>query len=245
MITEAHMIILPAIDLLEGKCVRLVQGDYGSSQQVAESAIETAKKFLDCGAEWLHVVDLDGARDGGQRNFTVIEKLCNLGLKVQTGGGIRTEASIRSCLNAGVSKVILGSAAAEQPEFLNQALQLFGESIIVGVDAKNEFVRTAGWLKESGLHYLSFAEDLERRGVKEIIYTDISRDGTLQGVNLEHMKRLKEHVKIRITASGGIRDIGDIEQLTQLGLYGAICGKSLYSGRLDLRRAIERAKDVS
>ncbi len=236
------MIILPAIDLLGGKCVRLVQGDYSRCQQVAEDAVQTAKLFLDQGAEWLHVVDLDGAREGGRRNFSTIERLCGLGLKVETGGGIRSIGSIRECLNAGVDKVILGSAAVDQPEFLEEAISLFQEQVIVGVDAKDEYVRTSGWLKNSRLHYLDFAKELQAKGVREIIYTDISRDGTLQGVNLEQMQCLMDSVNLRLTASGGIRDLLDIERLAEMKLYGAICGKSLYSGSLDLRQAIERAK---
>lgn len=234
------MIIIPAIDLLDGKCVRLYQGDYNKASKVAADPVETAKRFLDEGATHLHVVDLDGAREGKQRNFTILEKLCSIGLNVQTGGGIRNIDNVRACFESGVSKVIIGSAAVEDRAFLDNALSLYKDRIIAGVDALDGNVKTAGWIVDSGLNYLDFAADLEKAGVKSIIYTDISKDGTLEGVNCQHLTALKDRVNMDIIASGGVKDINDIDKLLSLSVYGAICGKSLYSGSLSLKQAIER-----
>ncbi|NCA67227.1 MAG: 1-(5-phosphoribosyl)-5-[(5-phosphoribosylamino)methylideneamino]imidazole-4-carboxamide isomerase [Clostridia bacterium] len=236
------MIIIPAIDLLDGKCVRLYQGDYAKADKVASDPVETALRFLDEGATHLHVVDLDGAREGRQRNFHILEQLANLGLTVQTGGGIRNIDSVKDCFAAGVNSVIIGSAAVSDKAFLENALSLYPERIIAGVDAKFGYVRTSGWLEDSGLYYLDFAEQLEKLGIKRIIYTDISRDGTLEGVNIAHLTALKERVNCHLIASGGVRDMDDINALLEQNVYGAICGKSLYSGSLSLKAAIERTK---
>ncbi len=236
------MIVIPAIDLLDGKCVRLYQGDYNRADTVAADPVDTALRFLDEGATSLHVVDLDGAREGKPLNFHVLEKLTGLGLSVQTGGGIRNMESVKNCFSLGVKEVIVGSAAVSDRSFLLEALSLYPERIIAGVDAKFGFVKTSGWLENSGLFYLDFAKELVKTGIKKIIYTDISRDGTLEGVNLEHLTALKQEADCSIVASGGVRDMNDIEALLQLGVYGAICGKSIYSGTLSLRKAVERAK---
>lgn len=238
------MIIFPAIDLLDGKCVRLYQGDYNKSSQVAGDPVETAKRFLDDGAEYLHIVDLNGAKNGVSVNFPIIEKLALLGMKVQTGGGVRNMKRIKDSFSVGVDKIILGSAAVNDRDFLVEALNTYGEKIIVGVDALDGEVKTAGWIEGSGLNYLDFSKELEALGVKTIIFTDISRDGTLSGVNTEQLKALIDSVSIRIIASGGVRNIGDIDALIRLGAYGAICGKSIYSGTLSLKQAIERSKNA-
>ena len=237
------MIILPAIDLLNGECVRLYQGDYSSSKKVAEDAVTTVKAFIQDGAELLHVVDLNGAREGSHKNFTIIEKLCREKIKVQTGGGIRSLDTVKKCFDSGVSRVIIGSAAVEHPDFLDQALSAFGDKIIVGVDCLNGCVKTQGWEAESKLYYTDFCEHLSKIGVKTIIFTDISKDGTLQGANLEQLKEVQQAANNSdIIASGGIKDMTDIENLLNLQLYGAIAGKSIYSKTLDLKQAIERAK---
>lgn len=236
------MNIIPAIDLLKGKCVRLYKGDYNTASQVAADPIETAKRFIDEGATKLHVVDLDGAKEGKQRNFKLLEKLASLNITVQTGGGIRNMETVKSCFSAGVNEVIIGSAAVTDNTFLKQLIVDYPDKIIVGIDAKDGFVRTSGWTNNSNINYLVFAESLFNKGIKKIIYTDISRDGTLEGVNLEELSALKAKADCKIIASGGVRDIRDIDNLLKLELYGVICGKSIYSGSLSLKKAIERSK---
>lgn len=236
------MIIIPAIDLLDGKCVRLYRGDYNMADTVAADPVEQAKRFIDDGATRLHAVDLDGARYGTQRNFPILEKLASLPIKIETGGGIRSMERIESCFSAGVQDVIIGSAAVTDKEFLLAALRAYPDRIIAGVDAADGIVKISGWLSDSGLDYIEFSKELVRIGIKKIIFTDISRDGTLSGVNLAELAALKTAVDCDIIASGGIRDINDIDALSKLGVYGAICGKSIYSGRLSLKEAIERSK---
>jgi phosphoribosylformimino-5-aminoimidazole carboxamide ribotide isomerase len=235
------MIIFPAIDLLDGKCVRLFKGDYNLSEQVALDPIDTAKSFLEAGAKHLHVVDLNAAKSGTRVNFNVIKKLTGLGLSVQTGGGIRDIETIKASLDAGVSRVIIGSKAVSDRAFLLEAVSRFKDKIIVGADAKDGLIRTDGWLKNSGIHYVDFVKDLEKVGVKTVVFTDISKDGTLEGVSLESLKTLKACVKLNLIASGGVKDINDIKSLKELGVYGAICGKSLYAGTLSLADALAAA----
>jgi len=236
------MLIIPAVDLLDGKCVRLYQGDYERAEKVANDPVETAKRFLDEGAARLHVVDLDGARDGRQRNFKILEKLCGLGLKVQTGGGIRDMQSVRGCFSAGVSYVIIGSAAVTDREFLQNALSVYSDRIIAGVDAKDGEVKISGWLEKSGKNYIDLSKELARAGVKTIIYTDISRDGTLSGPDLAGISALKKAVGCDIVASGGIKDMSDVKALCDIGAYGAILGKSIYSGSISLADALKIAQ---
>ena len=235
------MILLPAIDLLDGACVRLYRGDYATSHRVAADPLDAAKRFLEEGAEWLHVVDLNGAKEGTSVNFRIIEKIAALGAKVETGGGIRTRARAGEVLSCGVSRAVLGSAAAENPELAEECAAEYGEKIAVGADSENGIIRTSGWTKSGGIGYLEFCRDMARRGVKTLVVTDISRDGMLSGVNLEMLKTLKENVPANLVASGGVSSELDIESLAELGIYGAICGKSLYAGTLDLKRALEIA----
>lgn len=236
------MIIIPAIDLLNGKCVRLYRGDYNKADTVAQDAIEQAKRFIDEGATRLHVVDLDGAREGTQRNFPILEKLAALPITLQAGGGIRSMERIKSCFAAGVQDVIIGSAAVTDKTFLSAAVRAYPEHIIAAVDAQDGIVKTSGWLSDSGLEYIEFSKSLEQSGIKKIIFTDIAQDGTLGGANLAALAKLCAAVSCDIIASGGVKDIGDIESLLALGVYGAICGKSIYSGSLSLRQAIRRSK---
>ena len=233
------MIILPAIDLLDGACVRLYRGDYATSHRVAEDPVDAAKRFLDAGAEWLHVVDLNGAREGTSVNFPIIEKIVALGAKVETGGGIRTVERAGEVLACGAARAVLGSAAAEHPEIAEECAAEYGDRIAVGADSDGGIIRTSGWTQSGGIGYLDFCRDMERRGVKTLVVTDISRDGMLSGVNLEMLRRLKENVSVRIVASGGVASEADVEALAALGVWGAICGKSLYAGTLDLKRALE------
>ncbi len=234
------MIILPAIDLLDGKPVRLYQGNYESQVQVSPSAQQSAQYFNDLGAEYLHLVDLNGAKYGERIHFPLIKRIADeTGMKVEVGGGIRTMEDIEAYLNAGVDRVILGTAALKEPEILKEALKRYGERIAVGIDCKDGFVSVAGWLDDSKVNYLDFAKQMEQLGVKTIIFTDISKDGTLSGPNLEMLQQLKDSVNVDLIASGGIKDIEDIKALKKLGVHGAIVGKSIYAKTLDLKEAID------
>lgn len=239
------MIIFPAIDIIGGQCVRLVKGDYATAQKVAEDPLETAKQFEAAGAEWIHMVDLDGAKAGYPVNTEIYRNIAqNTHLKVEVGGGIRTLETIRAYLELGIERVILGSAALKDPQLVADAVQQFGaEKIVVGIDAKNEMVAAEGWLETSGVHYIDLAKEMIRIGVTTFIFTDISKDGTLSGVNAEQLRKLAEATKgqCNIVASGGVHTIDDIVICRDLGLYGTIAGKSLYQGTLDLKEAIAAA----
>ena len=238
------MIILPAIDILDGKCVRLVKGAYDSSSVVAEDIFATARGFRDAGANWLHMVDLNGAKKGEAVNFDLIREVAHEScLNVEIGGGIRDVKTAERYLAAGVARVILGSAALKNPALVTDCLAAFtAERVVVGIDALNGFVATEGWTEASKVHYIELAKIMEDKGVKTIIFTDISKDGTLAGANIEMLKYLKEAVSCNIVASGGVRDMTDIKALKALNVYGAICGKSLYQGTLSLVEAINYCK---
>lgn len=233
------MILLPAIDLKGGECVRLLRGDYGTAQKVADSAVDTALAFRASGAKWLHMVDLDGAKAGEPENADLIFRvLAACGLSIEVGGGIRSMETVSFYLGRGISRVILGSAALSRPGLVREAARKYGEKIAVGIDARDGKVSVEGWTETSDVDYLSFAEQMERIGVKYIIFTDISRDGTLSGPNLEMLDRLNQAVSCHVTASGGVSNLKDIANLLDLNLYGAICGKALYSGDLSLKAAL-------
>lgn len=237
------MIILPAIDIIDGQAVRLYQGDYSKKEVVANDIFETAKSFEEAGAGYVHLVDLDGAKSGSNKNHELVLKIASmLNTPVELGGGIRSFETVKYLLDNGVSRVILGTAAMEDEELLKRCVDTYGEKIAVGIDCKNGKVYGRGWLEGSNLDYIDFAKDMEKTGVKNIIVTDISKDGTLEGPNVEMLKKLKETVNIDITASGGIRDIENIRELNELDLYGAITGKAIYSGTLSLKEAIELVK---
>ena len=237
------MIILPAIDIKDGNCVRLFKGDYGTVQKVAESYMDTARSFEAAGAEWIHMVDLDGAKDATQQNKDIfVDVARNTGLRVEVGGGIRSLDTVEMYLSAGISRVIIGSAAVKNPQLVKDAVKEFGERIAVGIDAKNGYVATEGWLETSDLLFTVLAKEMSRIGVKYIIFTDISKDGTLSGVNAEQLEQINTSCSAEIIASGGVHTIEDIRICKKLGLYGTICGKSLYSGSLDLKEAISLAK---
>ena len=234
------MIILPAIDLLDGKCVRLVQGEYGSETTVAEDPFAMVEQFSAAGAGYIHIVDLDGAKAGRRVNHELICALAKVAtVPVEVGGGIRTIDDLVYYAENGVDRVILGSRAVKEPAFVEAALELYADKVAVGIDAKNGYVRVSGWLEDSKLNYLDFAKQMDALGVKNLIYTDISKDGMLSGIDAHSYKELKETVLADITASGGIKDIADIRALAEVGIYGAICGKSIYAGTLDLTEAIE------
>lgn len=237
------MIILPAIDIKNGKCVRLYKGDFNTVEQVAENPIETALAFQSCGAEYLHMVDLDGAKDALLSNKEVfLEVAKQTNLKIELGGGIRDEISATFYLENGIERVILGSAAVKNPQLVKTLVKEYGDRIIVGIDAKNGMVSTEGWLDTSDVDYITLAREMESIGVAHIVYTDISKDGTLEGPNLYELNEVNKAVKCNIIASGGISGIEDIRALKKLDVYGVICGKSLYKNTLDLKEALDVAK---
>lgn len=237
------MIIFPAIDIIEGKPVRLYKGDFSTAHQVAEDALQTALTFEKCGAEWIHMVDLDGSLQKKRVNHkTFIDVANQTNLKVEIGGGIRTIEDIDFYANNNISRIILGSVALKNPALVEQAVKEFGSLIAVGIDAKNEYVATEGWTESSNTHFIDLAKQMEEIGVETIIYTDISKDGTLSGPNVEQLVQLNNAVSCNITASGGVTNINDIIMLRDNELYGAICGKSLYEGTLNLSEAVEVCK---
>ncbi len=239
------MVILPAIDIKDGKCVRLVKGDYATAHKVADSYMETARSFEVCGAEWVHMVDLDGAKDASQKNKDVfIDVVRNTKLKVEVGGGIRSMETIEMYLNSGISRVIIGSAAVKNPEFVKRAVKEYKERIAVGIDAKDGFVMTEGWLESSSVNYIDLGIEMCKAGAEFFIFTDIDKDGTLSRPNHYKTKKLQEVLAPlggKVIASGGIRTINNIKTLKKNGIYGAICGKSIYSGSLNLEKAIKEA----
>lgn len=237
------MVILPAIDIKDGNCVRLFKGDYNTVQKVADSYMDTARSFEKAGAEWVHMVDLDGAKDASQQNKNIfIDVAKNTKLKVEVGGGIRSLDTVEMYLSQGISRVIIGSAAVKNPEFVKQAVKEYGDRIAVGIDAKNGYVATEGWLETSDVLFTVLAKEMSRIGVKYIIFTDISKDGTLSGVNAEQLEQINTSCSAEIIASGGVHTIEDIKICKKLKLYGTICGKSIYSGSLDLAEAIQLSK---
>ncbi|MBC2055696.1 1-(5-phosphoribosyl)-5-[(5-phosphoribosylamino)methylideneamino]imidazole-4-carboxamide isomerase [Listeria booriae] len=235
------MRIFPAIDLKNGRCVRLYQGDFAQETVVNPDPIAQAKAFSEQGATYLHIVDLDGALEGKPINLDVIRSMKKAAnLPVQVGGGIRHMKQVTFYLEeAGIDRVIIGSAALEDPDFVRQAVTLYGDKIAVGIDAKNGFVATSGWLDVSTTDYLTFAKEVEKIGVQTIIFTDIAKDGTLEGPNLEQLQAMQQAVNVDIIASGGVSNKQDLEQLVQLGLYGAICGKALYNGNISMAEITE------
>jgi len=240
------MIILPAIDIKDGNCVRLVRGDYGTAHKVAEDYMKTALSFAEAGAEWIHMVDLDGAKDAKPVNMEIfLDVAKNTPLKVEVGGGIRNLDTIELYLSKGISRVILGSVALKNPELVEQAVKEYHERIAVGIDAKNGFVAVEGWLDTSEADYISLAKEMQKMGVETIIFTDISKDGTLSGVNQEQLKALHDAVECNIIASGGVHTMNDIKACAEMGLYGTICGKSLYQGTLSLKEAVDYTKNKS
>lgn len=237
------MIIFPAIDIIDSKPVRLFKGDFATAEQVAEDALQTSEGFVKAGATWVHMVDLDGSLQKKRVNHQTFVDVANqTSLKVEIGGGIRTLEDIDFYANHNISRVILGSVALKNPELVRKAVKEFGNLIAVGIDAKHGFVATEGWTESSSTHFIDLARQMEDMGVKTIIYTDISKDGTLSGPNIEQLVELNNAVSCDITASGGVTNIDDIIALRNEGLYGAICGKSVYKGTLDLKEAVEACK---
>ena len=237
------MELFPAIDLIGGCAVRLVKGDYAQKTVYSENPAEVAKSFAAAGAKYLHVVDLEGAKDGGTPNLETIKNIVEQGgLLVEVGGGIRSEEVIKKYLDAGAFRVILGTAAVQNPAFLEEMVQKYGEKIAVGVDIKDGMVAIKGWTEVSRESCFDFCDKLQKIGVKTIICTDISKDGLLSGTNLELYKELSDKFSVDIVASGGVTTLDDVKKLADMGMYGAILGKALYTGNIDLKAAVELTK---
>ena len=235
--------IYPAIDMRGGKCVRLLQGDYDKETVYGDSPFEMAKKFADEGAEWIHMVDLDGARDGKRVNDKfVIQAAKELGSNVQIGGGIRSEADINHYLDNGVTRVIIGSIAVSNPEFAEEMVRKYGAKIAIGLDAKNGYVATHGWLNTSEVSAVELGKRFADAGAETFIFTDIATDGTLAGPNVEATRQLALETGKSVIASGGVSSLDDLAALRQLredGVSGAIVGKAIYEGRFSVKSALE------
>ncbi len=234
------MELFPAIDLRGGAAVRLLRGDYKQMTVYSTSPVEVAKSFAAAGARYLHLVDLDGAKDGGTPNCELIAQIVSeSGLLTEVGGGIRNMQAVEHYLNAGARRVIIGSAAVTDPDFLREALLRFGEKIAVGVDLKDGCVAIHGWTETSRLDGYAFIESMQEMGVKTIICTDISKDGAMVGTNRELYRELSRQFSVNIIASGGVSSIEDVKALKEMSLYGAIIGKAYYTKAISLKEAIE------
>jgi len=237
------MIIFPAIDVVDGKAVRLLKGDYNKMTVYSENPVAVALDFKKAGATSIHLVDLEGAKSGDTPNLeTIVAVKKESGLFCEVGGGIRSVETVKIYLDAGLDRVILGTAAVEDEAFLKQSVELYGEKIAVGVDIKDGYVAIKGWTENSALGAFDFCEKMQAIGVKTLICTDISKDGAMQGTNLALYRELSHRFSVNITASGGVSTIGDVENLRKMDLYGAIIGKAYYTGAIDLAQAIEVAK---
>ena len=237
------MIILPAIDLLGRKAVRLLKGDYNQVTVYSDSPLEVAEKFKSLGATHIHMVDLDGAKYGTAPNMDIVAEVAEkTGLFIEIGGGIRSMETVKKYIDAGISRVILGTAAICDEDFLKEAVKAYGEKIAVGADVKDGKIAVKGWLEQSDGTLDEFFLKMQDLGVKNIICTDISRDGAMRGTNLELYRELSAKYSLDITASGGVSSIEDVKRLREMNLYGAIIGKAYYTGAVDLKEAIEVAR---
>lgn len=237
------MLIYPAIDLYEGKAVRLYKGDYAEMTVYSDNPIEIARDFEASGATHIHMVDLEGAKSGTTPNFdTVCYIKNNTGLFVEIGGGVRSMEVIDRYIQAGVDRVILGTAAVTSDGFVESAVAKYGDKIAVGIDIKDGFVAIKGWTEKSELDAFAFAEKMQKIGVKTLICTDISKDGAMQGTNHELYRQLSEKFSMQIIASGGVSSIEDVKKLRERNLYGAIIGKAYYTGAINIKEAVEVAK---
>ena len=237
------MKLFPAIDLFDGKAVRLFKGDYSQMTVYSDNPIEIAREFESKGAKYIHLVDLEGAKDGTTPNLNIVKQIANeTNLFCEIGGGIRSIETIEKYISCGVDRVILGTAAVTNPEFLKVALAKYGDKIAVGVDIKDGFVAIKGWVEKSEFECFDFCQKMQDLGVKTIICTDISKDGAMQGTNRQLYKELSEKFSINFTASGGVSSLEDVKALKKLNIYGAIIGKAYYIGAIDLEEALEAAK---
>ena len=237
------MLIFPAIDIVDGKAVRLFKGDYAQMTVYNNDPVSVAKDFENAGAKWVHLVDLEGAKSGLTPNLDTICKIVSeTSLSVEVGGGIRSLDTVAKYLDAGVSRVILGTAAVKDPDFLKEALRLYGDRIAVGIDLKDGMVAIKGWTEVSEENAFDFCRKMQAMGVKTIICTDISKDGAMQGTNLSLYRELSEAFDLQIIASGGVSSLEDVKNLAEMKLYGAIIGKAYYTKAIDLKVAIEVSK---
>lgn len=237
------MNIFPAIDLYDKKAVRLFKGDYNQMTVYSSNPIEIANDFVSKGAKFIHVVDLEGAKNGTTPNIDIVKEIASkTDLFIEIGGGIRSVETVEAYLNAGVDRVILGTSAVTDEEFLKNAINKYGEKIAVGADVKDGYIAIKGWVEKSTYSLDAFLSKMQALGVKNIICTDISKDGAMRGTNLELYSELSQKYSLDITASGGVSSIEDVVALRRLNLYGAIIGKAYYTGAIDLKQAIEVAK---
>ena len=237
------MNIFPAIDYVDSKAVRLFKGDYDQMTVYSDNPLDVARDFESKGAKCIHLVDLEGAKDGTTPNIETVKKIAeNTNLFTEIGGGIRNIQTVEKYLNSGVDRVILGTAAVKDEAFLKETIMKFGDKIAVGIDIKDGFVAIKGWTESSGIDPYEFTEKMQNLGVKYIICTDVSKDGAMKGTNLELYRELSKKFSINITASGGVSSIKDVEELRKMDIYGAIIGKAYYVGAIDLKEAIEVAK---
>ncbi len=237
------MLIYPAIDLYGGKAVRLFKGDYAQMTIYNDNPVEVAQDFLRCGASCIHLVDLEGAKEGTTPNFDTVTAIkAATGLFCEIGGGIRSMETIDRYLSAGIDRVILGTAAVTEPGFVEEAVAKYGDKIAVGIDIKDGFVAIKGWTVKSEENAFDFCEKMQKIGVKTLICTDISKDGAMQGTNHELYRELSEKFSMNIIASGGVSSLEDVQRLSKLNIHGAIVGKAYYTGAIDLKTAIEVAK---
>lgn len=237
------MIILPAIDLYEGSAVRLLRGDYNKMTVYDNMPERIAKKFEDAGATHIHIVDLEGAKNGDTPNIETVKKIINSTfLSAEIGGGIRSFDVIEKYIDAGVDRVILGTAAVTEKGFVEKAVKKFGDKVVVGVDIKDGYVAIRGWTENSQYRYQDFMKEMEAGGVKTIVCTDISKDGAMQGTNIELYENLNKEFSLNIIASGGVSSLQDIEKLTEIGVYGAIIGKAYYTGAVSIEDAVKASR---
>ena len=238
------MLVFPAIDLIGGQVVRLQKGDYNQKTVYGNDPVETALSFFDKGATNLHIVDLDGAKSGMTDHYGVIENIAkNTDLFIEVGGGIRSMDTIERYLEAGVSRVIIGTAAVKNPAFLKEAVGMYGEKIAVGIDVKDELVAINGWLDVTEYSCIDFCKEMEKAGVRTIIVTDISKDGMLEGTNVALYRKIMENCSVKLVASGGVTKLSELEELHAIGVHAVILGKALYTGKMDLEQALIAAKD--
>ncbi len=235
------MQLYPAIDIKNGQCVRLRQGQFHDVEVYSNTPVKIAKLWEQMGATYIHLVDLDGALMGHSVNESIIKEIASSSsVPIQIGGGIRTIKDIETMLSLGITRVIIGTKAVENPAFIREAVNYFGaEKIVIGIDAKNGMVAIEGWEKVSNYNAVALAQQMKEMGVKTIVYTDISKDGMLQGPNVEHTKELVDFTGLEIIASGGVSSLKDLERVKETNVQGAIIGKALYENRIDLKEAIE------
>ncbi|MDL2225842.1 1-(5-phosphoribosyl)-5-[(5-phosphoribosylamino)methylideneamino]imidazole-4-carboxamide isomerase [Eubacteriales bacterium OttesenSCG-928-M02] len=238
------MILFPAIDMKDGKCVRLIKGDFNAQTTYGDDPVATARNFYDEGAEWIHVVDLDGAKDGIGKNRSIIGEIAALGKNIQTGGGIRSLVDVDALMALGVARCIIGTAAVENPAMVADAVKKYPGKIAVGIDERDGMVATRGWQADSGTSALELALLMKRLGVNTIIHTDITKDGMKQGPSIGLSQRLQTTTGMDVIVSGGVSSLEDIAAGRVAGMYGMILGKALYDGDIDLQQALAMGKEA-